>query len=274
MMMDQKNSYKMFLIIAVILSIVGVGWLYVKYLSEINESLLTIKGARILAFIILIRVGVLSIMSFYVFHQWFKQEKQFLSDLPFLFGLVFLTLIFGKFLDLLFNLTFFTLNRETTLFLLKIRFFILIMTLFPFLYLSIRMILYYLSLKERFKRLGNQNYQNKLTLFFLALIVSIESIAIILAPNFTVIGILLPCFVIPSLLTIIWLFYFSYKNKALPSVNSKVLTIGFSALLFSQFFRPIAQNIFGETMTYAIIVEGIDFFVFLIIFIGFYLEAY
>ena len=94
-----------------------------------------------------------------------------------------------------------------------------------------------------------------------------------MAPNRNIIAIMLPLIVLPSFAIIVWLFYFSYKNKALSQVNSKILTIGFGALIISQTLRPIVKFIYGETTTYIIICETIDFFVFLVIILGFVIKA-
>ena len=98
-------------------------------------------------------------------------------------------------------------------------------------------------------------------------------IAVAMAPNTTIIGILLPLFVIPSLIIIVWLFQFAYRNKRLSQVNPLILTFGFSAYLISQIIRPLLQNLLGAGTTYIIIAEIIDLIIFIIIFIGFYLKA-
>lgn len=262
------------ILLGILIGVMGIISLFIIYSSEVIDSLNNIQGAWFILIIILIKIGILSGMVFYLFIQWFKQEKQYLSDIPFLFGLFFLFLIFGKFLDILFNLTFFTLDEESVLFLLKVRYFVAILTLFPMMYLSIGMIIYYLSLKERFKKLRDAKYRNKVSGIVLTIIVFIESIAIIIAPNTTILGILLPCFVVPSVITIVWIFAFAYKNKRLSQAHPLILAIGFFILLISQILRPLAQNIIGESAAYIIFVELFDLFTYiLIIFLGLILKA-
>ncbi len=272
--MIKKKLYKLTILLGILIGVMGIISLFIIYSSEVIDSLNNIKGAWFVLIIILIKIGILSGMVFYLFLQWFKQEKQYLSDIPFLFGLFFLFLIFGKFLDILFNLTFFTLDEESVLFLLKVRYFVAILTLFPMMYLSIGMIIYYLSLKERFKKLRDAKYSNKISGIVLTIIVFIESIAIIIAPNTTIMGILLPCFVVPSVITIVWIFAFAYKNKRLSQAHPLILAIGFFLLLISQILRPLAQNVLGDSAEYIIFVELFDLFTYiLIIFLGLILKV-
>ncbi|MFW9998602.1 MAG: hypothetical protein ACFE9Q_01695 [Candidatus Hodarchaeota archaeon] len=68
----------------------------------------------------------------YLFGKWFKQEAQFLSDIPFLLELFFLILMFGKALDLFHDMTYFTFSEAVVLLLLKVRFFTIIFEVTPF----------------------------------------------------------------------------------------------------------------------------------------------
>ncbi len=271
--MDKKKNYKRIISLGVILGIIVIFSIYWVNISIIIRAYNEVDGMVGVVLIILIRIVILSVSAAYVFHVWFKQEKQYLSDLPFLFGLFFLLLIFGKFIDLLFDLTFFYYNEEEILTLIKIRYIIIIFNVAPMIYLSIGMILYSLSLKEKYEKYINEKRRNKDTFIILFIIVIIEVIAVILTPNRTIIGILLPCIVIPSFITIIWLFAFAYKNKRLSQVNPLILTLGFGVYLISQIIRPLLQNILGEATSYIIIAETIDLFIFIIIFIGFYKKA-
>jgi len=271
--MTKKQLFKCLIIVIIITGIISIFTLFTIYTSEINRSLTNVEGAWASLFIILFRIAILSGMTFYVFQKWFKQEAQYLSDLPSLFGFFFLFLIFGKFLDMLFYLTYFTLEDDEVLLLLKVHFFIAILTLFPMIYLSLGMILYYFSLKNKYKKLNNEKYRNKVRMTIIVIITLTEIIAIILAPNTVIVGILLPCFVLPSLLTIAWLFAFAHKNKALPQVNPLILTFTFIAYLISQIMRPLFQNIFDPAL-YIIVSEIIDLIIFAFIFLGFYLKPH
>jgi len=266
--LNKRQLYLYSILIGILAGMIGIISVYLFYSAEISESYATIKDAWSVSIIIFIRIGIISCMAFYVLRQWFNQEEQYLSDIPFLFGLFFIILIFGKLLDLLYNLTYFTLNSDEVFILIKVRFFVAILTLLSMIYLSIGMILYYLSLKERYKKYGNKQLRKEATLKILTIIIALEAVAIILAPNTTVIGILLPCFVLPSLATIVWLFAFAYKNQRLSQVHPLIIAIGFGAFLVSNILRPVAQNVLGESATYVITVEIVDILIFIIIFAG------
>ena len=111
---------------------------------------------------------------------------------------------------------------------------------------------------------------NKLRVTLILIIIIIESIAIIIAPNNTIMGMILPAIVIPSLIGIVYIFFLAYRLKRLAIVKPGVLTLGFFLYLISNILRPIIQNILGEVATYIIIVELVDIFVFIIIFLGLY----
>jgi len=265
--MIKKNIFMGIILLLAVLGTIMISILYVINLEAIYEGYQT-KGMFEVVILISIRILLLTGMTWTMFRKWYKQEDHYLADLPFLFGLFFFFLIFGKLLDLLFDLTFFTLEKEMVLFLLKIRFFVAILTLFPMMYLSIGMILYNLSLKEKHEKLRVEKHRDNVRNTIIFIIVLIEIIAVIMATNTTIIGILLPVFVLPSLIIIVWLFQFAYRNKRLSQVNPLILTIGFGLYLVSQLTRPILQNFIGESTTYIIIAELIDLFLFLFLFLG------
>lgn len=271
--MLKKNLYMGVIFLFAVLGSIMIVILYAINMTAIHQGYKQTEGIVEVVTIILIRIFLLTGMTWTMFRKWYKQDDHYFADLPLLFGLFFFILIFGKLLDLLFDLTFFILEKEMVLFLLKIRFFVVILTLLPMIYLSIGMFLYNLSLKEKHEKLRVEKHRDKVRIRILILIVLIEMIAIIMAPNTTIIGILLPIFVIPSLIIIVWLFQFAYRNKRLSQVNPLILTFGFSAYLISQIIRPLLQNLLGAGTTYIIIAEIIDLIIFIIIFIGFYLKA-
>jgi len=271
--LTKKQLYKLLLALIVISGSLGIIALLIMFNSAMSRSLNQIEGMWTILIVILIRICILSVMTMYMFHQWFKQEAQFLSDIPCLFGSFFLFLIFGKFVDLVFDLTFFTLEQETVLLLIKIRYIIIILNLIPMIFLGIEMIFYAISLKKEHKKLRNEHYRKQLAAVIIVLLVLIESIAVILSPDFSTISVLLPIIAIPSLIIIVWLFTFAYKNKSLSQINPLVVAIGFGGWTISQITRPLMQKIIGENTTYVVFAEIIDLILFIIIFIGFYLEA-
>jgi len=266
--MNKKRKYLLLIILPSIIGFIITLGLFLIFLEPIIKGFGILEGAWLGVSIILVRMGLVIFMSSYMFKKWFAQEYQFFSDLPFLFGLFFLILFFGKAYDLLYNLTFYTIDEISFLVILKIRFIIAVLSITPMYYFSIGMILFFLSLNDRYKKLNNKEFSKRIQLIVLLLIVSIEMIIIILFLDLNTNRIILPSIVIPSFLIIVIVFYIAYKNKRLSQVNPLILAIGFGAYLISQIMRPVFQILFGETSLTVIISEIIDLVIYLIIFLG------
>ena len=271
--MIRREKFKIGLLIGIICGIVGIIVLYTIYFQAIVKTLNTIDAAYNVLIILIIRMCILAGMALIMFYQWFNQEEQYLSDLPFLFGLFFLILIFGKLLDMLTYFTYYSLSVEELLIILKIRQFVAIATLAPMVYLSIMMVLFFLSVSEKIEKYHDSRERDAVSMKILLFILFIESIVILLIPNTTVAGVIIAIFVISSLLVIVWIFAFSYKNKRLSQVHPLILAIGFAAFLCSSIFRPLAQLLLGENAIFTITVEIIDIAVFIVIFTGLFLKA-
>ncbi|MFX1592782.1 MAG: hypothetical protein ACFFCL_08830 [Promethearchaeota archaeon] len=265
---NKKQLYKYSILGSVILSSIGVFISYFINYSLIVKAFVEYEGAFQVVLTILLRILLLSIISIYLFNKWFKQEAQYLSDIPFLLGMFFIILLFGKAVDLLWDLTFLTFSDELVLLFLKFRFFIIIFEVAPLIYLGFEIVFF--RLEDRFSRLKDKSFMNKLRMIMIAIIVGIESCAVIIASNNTTMGLLLPYIVIPSLLGIVYIFFLAYRLNRLNVVKPGILTIGFFLYLISNIFRPLMQNILGEAASYIIITELVDIFVFLLIFIGLY----
>lgn len=270
---NKKKLYLTLISLSVFTGVISVFLLYYFNWNVIIQSYLTHEGALGVVLIISSRIIILSGMVIYTFYKWFKQEKQYFSDLPFLFGIFFLFLVFGKTLDLFADFIYFELNEALVLSVLKTRYFIMILDFLPMIYLSSEMILFSFSLRPRFNNLTNEERRNKISYRLILGILFIEFIAGLLAPTVRSLTIYYPIIIIPSLITIFWLFRFAYKNKRLSQVNTLILTIGFGAYLISQIIRPLAQFIIGESDVFLIFAESIDLIIFLVIFLGFYRES-
>ncbi len=271
----QKNKaiYLFFLLLGVVLGVTAIVLLYVFNWSTIITSYQAHEGSLSVILIIGIRIIIVSLMAIYTFYSWFRQEKQYFSDMPFLFGIFFLLLIFGKSLDLFIDFTYLILDEDLLLLVIKARFFVAIFDLLPMLFLSTYMILVSLSLKEQFKKLTNEKFLNKIRIQILVVIITIEILIGIFVLSIELAPVIYPIIIFPSLITIVWLFYFAWKNQRLSQVNTFILMIGFIIYLISQISRPIIQFIIGESAIYVIIAESIDIVIFLIIFIGFYKKS-
>lgn len=271
----QKNKviYLFLLLFGIIIGIIAIiflfafNWLFLIEISQTHEGALEIVlsiGARII---------IVSLMAIYTFYSWFKQEKQYFSDIPFLFGVFFLLLIFGKLLDLFIDFSYFQLDRGLLLLVMKARYFIAIFDLLPMMFLSIYMILISLSVKERFNKLSNEKYLNKIRLRILVIVITIEIIVDIFILSVENAPIIYPITILPSLITIVWLFNFAWRNQRLSQVNTFILMIGFGLYLITSILRPLMQFIIGESPLFVIIAETLDIIIFLIIFIGLYKKS-
>jgi len=280
--LNKTLLYKYMLSLFFTVCIIGILGLYIYYAAEVLESL-RIEGAVIIVFITLIRAFILLIIAFYIFNQWFKQEQQYLSDIPFLFGFFFLVYSFGKALDLLTYLVYFKIGKDEWLILIKIRYFVVITTFLPMIYLSMAMFLFYLSLKEKFlifkiSKLKEKENIRKRKWNITSIIFTIEFILIFISPNTLILSLLLPVFFGFALFIIIWMLYFANKNKALSQINSKILLHGFLTLLISQIAYAFGRAIIGEwaietsAVLFVIIVESMGLIANVIIFLGFYLK--
>jgi hypothetical protein len=276
--MNKKDKIQLKLTIITISGLVIIGLLFMLNIKQIKDGyflMITLYGIGSYFYAVMIElilIGCLSSMTIYIYREWFNQKEQYFSDIPFLFGAFFHVLVFGKLLDLLFFLTFFTIEEEMQLILMKARWLVGVLTVLPMLYLSLGMFLYYISLREKYPKFNDKRYRQKIRGRFLILILIIETGAVILAPTFDVIMILLPLFVLPSIIIIVWLFYFSYKNKALSKVNSKILTIGFILIFLLQIIRPLFNSLFGIEGNEAIFYIPLEMFAlgtFALIFTGF-----
>ncbi|MFX1304571.1 MAG: hypothetical protein ACFFBV_05675 [Promethearchaeota archaeon] len=265
---NKRRLYKFSLLLSVILGTLSVFFLFFVNYSLIIKAFTDYEGALQVVLIISLRILLLSIITFYLFNKWFKQEAQYLTDIPFLLGIFFFLLAFGKAIDIFWDLTFFTFDDTFVLLLVKLRYFIIVFEVAPLIYLGFEIVFF--RLEDRFTRLKDKRYMNRLRTRLIAIIVGVESVAIIIVPNITILGMVLPIILIPSLLGIVYIFYLAYRYNRLKMVKPKILTIGFLLYMISNILRPVMQNILGETANYVIIVELVDLCIFLAIFLGLY----
>jgi hypothetical protein len=245
--------------------------LYLFSLPILIKAFIGIEGVINGVIVILARIVVLSIISYYLIHKWFQQEAQYLSDIPFLLSLFFILLLFGKSIDLYGDLTFYLFDEIITLFYLKFRYIIIILEVTPLIFLGLEIVFF--RLEERYIRLKNRHYMNNLRVKIILVIFIVELLVVIIVPNSIFLGLVLPFILIPSLIGIVYIFYLAYKLNRLSVVKPKILTIGFFLYLVSNIFRPLMQNIIGENATYIFVVEFVDLIIFIVIFLGLYKKA-
>ncbi|MCK4380784.1 MAG: hypothetical protein KAW51_06550 [Candidatus Lokiarchaeota archaeon] len=273
LLQNNKGISLLLLLCGVVVGLIAVVLLYVFNWSTIIETYQTHEGTLGIVLAIGTRIIIVSLMAIYTFYSWFKQEKQYFSDMPFLFGVFFLLLIFGKMLDLFIDFSYFQLDSGLLLLVMKARYFIAIFDLLPMMFLSIYMILISLSVKERFNKLSNEKYLNKIRLRILGIVIAIEIFVNIFILSVENAPIIYPITILPSLISIVWLFNFAWRNQRLSQVNTFILMIGFGLYLITSILRPLIQFIVGESPLFVITAESIDIIIFVIIFIGFYKKS-
>jgi len=262
-----KSRYAFTLLVVPLISIIAISYLYSFFSAEIIESLLHYEGTVSLVFIISIRIAILTILTVFIFITWLKAEESYISDIPCLMGIFFGTIIFGKAIDILHNLTHYTASTDANMMILKIRFFIAIGSIFPLLFLGINMLLAFRALNEN-SRYQNEILRLKVRNAIILLIIAFYATLVVIAPDSTFIGILLPIFTLPALFLTTWIFVIAYRNQRLSQVHPGILSIGFILYLFSNIFRPVMMFVLGKTAMYALVSESLDVLIFVIIFIG------
>jgi hypothetical protein len=265
--LKKQKKYEIYISTLIILGLFFTAFSYYLNLPEIIKTFQTIQEAWLNLFVITIKIVVVFTMGIFLLLKWFKQDKQYFSDIPFLFSSFFIILVFAKFFDLLIISVFYQEDPNSVLLLIKTRFILGVFNLVPMLYLSIGMILFYLSLNEKYKKLRDNKEIEKIRNIAIMIIIIIESSAIIFAPRYEFIVTITPLLVIPSLIMIIWMFLFANRNEKLSNVNTLIIATGFILYLFSTIFRSVGQNYIVYEIYFALS-ELFETLSFLVIFTG------
>ena len=262
-----KSRYAIILLAVPMISIISIIYWYGLFSTEILESLLYYEGMVGLVFIVSIRIIIMGILTIFIFLSWLRAEESYISDIPCLMGIFFGTITFGKTIDILHNLTHYTATLADELTILRIRYFVIIGTAIPLLFLGINMLLTFKSLDEGSKY-KDEALRVKVRNIWLSVIIGMYIVLVAITPTTTMFGLMLPVIMFPALLLTTWLFVVAYRNKRLSQVHPGILSVGFLLYIFSNIFRPVAQNIIGENITYVFVSEMLDVIVFIVIFIG------
>ncbi len=265
--MKRKNLALLVIFLSFLIGSIFIYSLYVFYFEEIINYLNTVEESIFLVIIILIKIVIISSIGCFLLYKWYHQEDQYYSDIRFLFSIFFFFLVFAKTIDIVINLVFFQVSSAELLILSKIRFLLMVINVIPMLFLSIEMILIYFSLMDRFKKLRNKAFFKKIQKITLILIALLESIAILLAPTYSIIITIYPFISLTSLLIIFWMFLFAYRTQRLSDINPLIVALGFGIFLLTSIFRTLGHNLIDPKVN-SIISEILEIIVFAIIFIG------
>jgi len=217
----------------------------------------------IITVVILIRIGITLGMSIYSFWQCFRQEDQSYTDISYLFGLFFLGLAFGKSLDLLFKLIYFTADEMSLIYILKVRYILIILTSAPLIFIGINFLI----------KINSNRYKKIIDTSILLIILVIQTTFVLLGHNLITLQIILIFIHLPSLIWIIFTFVYVHKMKKITRINSLIIAIAFliDLLLYmgSVITSPSRQKSIGFSPLYIILAELIDLSIIVLIFIGF-----
>jgi len=240
---------------------------YWGFSQEILDTIYTIEESFAVISIILVKIIIIVGMGSFLLYRWYTQEHQYLSDIPFLFSIFFAVLVFGKLLDLLINLLYYQLTPDSILFLVKIRFFIIIINLLPILILSIEILLVYLSFSDRFSSLKKNDQLKDTRTKIILIILVVDTLVIVFAPSHSIIVAIYPVFIIPFFIIIVWIFFYAYRSKRLSEINPLIVGDGFLIFLLTTIFRAVGQNILVPEIA-SILSELCEIVAFIVIFLG------
>ncbi|TFF95459.1 MAG: hypothetical protein EU547_07515 [Promethearchaeota archaeon] len=266
--MLKKTKYKIILILPLILCLTLLGLLFYLFIEEITATFQIYEEAYLLTLITIIKILIVLLMGIYLINKWFKQQEIYFSDILFLIGSVFLVLIIGKLFDFLLYFINIQISSELLLFFAKIRYIIIIINLLPMIYLSLEMILFYLSVAKPQSSLKEKNKREGIKKKSIIIITIIELSIVLIAPTYKALFYILPFLIIPSLIMIVWVFAFAYKNEKLTEINTLTVSIGWALYLSTTIFRSLGQNIV-DLPIFLSISEILEIISFLVIFIGF-----
>jgi len=271
----KKQIIEIILFSTIIIGFIGIFYLYLFYITAINNSLNQYEGMWIITIAILIRIIITIGMMIYAFWQWRIQKKLNFNDIDFLFGLFFLGLVYGKLINLLYILTFYTVKENTSLFLLKFRYVLIVLTAAPLVSIGIDII--FSSNRNQQGYLINEHHRNILNIILISSLVLSSSAIIIIAPNLTILNMILICFHISSLIWITFAFYYAHRKKysfqIRPLIISSAFFIDLILYLSSILTSSVRRKTIGYSPIFMIIAELIDLLIIIMIFIGCYYKT-
>lgn len=265
-MEQKKKQFKRIIwSITIIIFLIYFSAFYLNWI-KLNEAYIIEENLWIISLIIIIRMLIFVAMSFILFSKWFKQEAVYTSDAYFLFAVFFAIITAGKILDLFWNLTFISegFSTEFTLVLLKVRFSVIVLNAFPLLFIGLEALI---TIFNTYIKNMTKKQFNKARLITIIIFLGIVSVIIIIAPTIDLLSKLLPIITAGTMIGIVIMFFFMYKNKRLSQANGLIIGLGFLLAVISSFIRSILNASLASTgLIYA---ELLDMLVYFIIFAGF-----
>ncbi len=254
----------------IILDLIIIIFIFINILSSIVLAQQPPDGMEfnvdpLLILTIIAREIVLIGLGSFLLFKWFKAEKRFITDLPFLMALTTFILVVAKAYDLyLYNFfgdydfsLYFT-EDPNIIWYGKIRWLIMMVNTVPLvgLLLSIWM----------------ADYKKKYFYLILITFISFWTIYIVLVPSFEYLKNVNAFLLLPVLILSIITFLFLYRNKRLPHVHSLIIAIAWIAYLISSILRPFFLTIGEPPWGIAWISEILDLIIWSIATLGFVIK--
>lgn len=268
-----RRKKRFFIIGLMITSIVVINLSLISFImniATIQNALNEHELLGTLMIVVLSRIGITASISVYIYYTWLRNENIFFGDAKFLFGTFFIFLAFAKAFDIFYYLLYYSFTEAENFLILKLRYLLVVTNLAPMLYFGIYIILF--SRHDKNPKYGNAEFLNTRRNQIMLGLLGIMYGAVILAPNADVLPILLPLMVLPSLMTIVYIFYIAFKQRILSDINPIILMVGFFGYFATNISRPLLQILIGSNEGFAIVAEILDIVVFTVILLGFIIK--
>ncbi|MFW9949298.1 MAG: hypothetical protein ACFFKA_04130 [Candidatus Thorarchaeota archaeon] len=238
----KKQNKKTWKLLLIIINIVALGlwsWLYYSTWDVIVLTMTTFPFADWFGIISVTRIILIIAMASFLYNRWFKQDEIFLFDAFFLFASYFLTLGHGKVYDFIYAVIYgtSTFSPEFTLFFIKLRFFLIILSALTVLFIGADASLIFYELQRDKELTKEGRVKAKRWIIGMYLFSSISFI--LLAPTSETLTAVLPYMVILIYLICAIMFFFMYKNKRLSKVHGLIVGVGFLIFVATNLIRSV-----------------------------------
>lgn len=207
---------------------------------------------------LILRIIVMFICSFLLFMKWYKSEKRYLTDFPFIFGLLFATIGFAKIFDTYLAVNFGH-DSPLPIFFVIMKFRYLFMAL-TFIELLVTQLVIWFRWNKR-AQVGLLSIYSGLWAWIL-----------IAAPNYDALVANTSYLMVPLTLFVIFTFLFIYHQKRLPTFHALYFAIGVIGTVISQVLRPVLLGIGDSEWGMNWLNEVIDLVSWVIIFFAFVIK--
>ncbi|MFX0033129.1 MAG: hypothetical protein ACFE8V_10795 [Promethearchaeota archaeon] len=240
----------------------GLYWIFWDTITNV----IVVNNLLLGIFIYPIKITILAAMSLFLYRKWFKQNAIYITDAYFCFGSFFGIWVFGKIFDVLLNLLWLSGTFDTIrLFLMKIRYTVIVINILPILYIGLEALLVFIELRSKGKKTKSE--ANKIRYSFMGGYVVILLVLIWFANSVNLLVSLLPIATFIIYLLLMIMFFFMYRNKRLSQANSLIIGIAFLLLILSNIIRAIFTSSYESWSI--ILTEIIDTIIIGVLFTGF-----